>query len=111
MSKPAQATPVLSAVLFVAAALFSMLPAASAGSVSASSVPADTGGVRERVAVLGTPVDEMTSSSAGVLGTPVEGGTLRVAGVLAAAVAAGARRRGLRVGAPAAATAAAGGAR
>ena len=107
MSKPAQATPVLSAVLFVAAALFSMLPAASAGSVSASSVPADTGGVRERVAVLGTPVDEMTSSSAGVLGTPVEGGTLRVAGVLGAPVAVAAERAGVPVVAPAVATASA----
>ena len=59
MSKPVTATPVVSVVLFVAAVLFSALPAASAAGVPASSVPADTGDARVRrdVAVLGTPVD------------------------------------------------------
>jgi len=75
MSKPAQATPVVPAVLFVAAALFSILPGVSADVVSASSVPADTGDVRgRRVAVLGTPVDEGALRVAGVLGTPVAAG-------------------------------------
>jgi hypothetical protein len=73
MSKPVQATPVVPVVLFVAAVLFSILPAASAGSVPASVVPADTGDARARrdVAVLGTPVAGGATHRDGVLGTPV----------------------------------------
>ncbi len=70
MSKPVQATPVAPVVLFVAAILFSALPAASAGSVP-SSVPADTGRARTTgpIKVLGTPVDVPPAIDARVLAT------------------------------------------
>jgi hypothetical protein len=59
MSKPVTATPVVPIVLFVAALLFSALPAASVRAVPMPSVPADTGDVRARkeIKVLGTPVE------------------------------------------------------
>ncbi|MHB1168412.1 MAG: murein L,D-transpeptidase catalytic domain-containing protein [Longimicrobiales bacterium] len=70
MSKPVQATPVASVVLFVAAILFSALPAASADRIP-SSVPADTGRTRTTspIKVLGTPVDVPPAIDARVLAT------------------------------------------
>ncbi len=71
MSKPIQATPAVPVVLFVAAVLFSVLPAASAGSVGIPNLPADTGNARPRggPAVLGTPVDVPATLDARVLAT------------------------------------------
>lgn len=70
MSKPVQATPVAPVVLFVAAILFSALPAASADRIP-SSVPADTGRTRTTgpIKVLGTPVDIPPAIDARVLAT------------------------------------------